>query len=162
MQGYLVTPSDYPVARVKYEYVPHPQTVTPFIPRQTYDLWLPASAAADGPAASERRSTALPSPPSPTEKSGTDPSRSPSPNPSDAPTATAEHSPTNPVSAGPDVDPAAPSTSRSVAQPANVISLSTGEIVDGDTGEVHGTSASREPGAGERPTGRAGLGDLLG
>ncbi|HHV7524406.1 TPA: type IV secretion system DNA-binding domain-containing protein [Burkholderia orbicola] len=162
MQGYLVTPSDYPVARVKYEYIPHPQTVTPFIPRQTYDLWLPASAAADGPAASERRSTALPSPPSPTEKSGTDPSRSPSPNPSDAPTATAEYSPTNPASAGPDVDPAAPSTSRSVAQPSNVISLSTGEIVDGDTGEVHDTSASREPGAGERPTGRAGLGDLLG
>ena len=162
MQGYLVTPSDYPVARVKYEYVPHPQTVTPFVPRQTYDLWLPASAAADGPAASERRSTVLPPPPSPTEKSGTDPSRSPSPNPSDAPTATAEYSSTNPASAGPDVDPAAPSTSRSVAQPSNVISLSTGEIVDGDTGEVHDTSASREPGAGERPTGRAGLGDLLG
>ncbi|WP_049102830.1 type IV secretion system DNA-binding domain-containing protein, partial [Burkholderia cenocepacia] len=150
MQGYLVTPSDYPVARVKYEYVPHPQTVTPFIPRQTYDLWLPAGAVADRPAAPER--------------SGSDPSlsHSPSPNPSGAPTTAAEDSATNAAAAGPAVGASAPNTPRSVVQPSNVISLSTGEIVDGDTGEVHDTSASREPGAGERPTGRAGLGDLLG
>ncbi|MEB2609753.1 type IV secretion system DNA-binding domain-containing protein [Burkholderia cenocepacia] len=164
MQGYLVTPSDYPVARVKYEYVPHPQTVTPFIPRQTYDLWLPAGAAADRPAAPERQSTALPSPPSPTARSGSDPSpsHSPSPNPSGAPTTAAEDSATNAASAGPAVGAPAPNTSGCVARPSNVISLSTGEIVDGDTGEVHSTSAPREPVTGERPTGRAGLGDLLG
>ncbi|TES60878.1 type VI secretion protein, partial [Burkholderia cepacia] len=89
-------------------------------------------------------------------------SHSPSPNPSGAPTTAAEDSATNAASAGPAVGAPAPNTSGCVARPSNVISLSTGEIVDGDTGEVHSTSAPREPVTGERPTGRAGLGDLLG
>ncbi|MCM2552601.1 type IV secretion system DNA-binding domain-containing protein [Burkholderia glumae] len=43
MHGYLVTPSDYPIARVKYKRVIYPQTVPPFLPRETPELWVPPS-----------------------------------------------------------------------------------------------------------------------
>lgn len=38
MAGYLVTPGDYPIARVSYDYVEYPQIVTPFIGREVFSL----------------------------------------------------------------------------------------------------------------------------
>ncbi|CAM2163413.1 traM recognition site of TraD and TraG family protein (plasmid) [Burkholderia cepacia] len=146
MEGYLVTPSDYPVARVKYDYVPHPEIVTPFIPRQTYDLWLPASVAAERQAAQTQHTAVLPSPPDSTAAVAT--AASPSPAPTDA-TATASPTARSVTAAG-----SAPNAS-------NLVVLATGEVVDGDTGEVQGESAPRAPDASGRP-GQSGLGDLLG
>ncbi|WP_229773108.1 hypothetical protein, partial [Burkholderia cenocepacia] len=57
---------------------------------------------------------------------------------------------------------ATPTGAESAPAASNLVVLATGEVVDGETGEVHGASTPREPGAGQRPTGRAGLGDLLG
>ncbi|KWH27682.1 type VI secretion protein [Burkholderia cepacia] len=146
MEGYLVTPSDYPVARVKYNYVPHPEIVTPFIPRQTYDLWLPASVAAERQAAQTQHTAVLPFPPDSTAAVAT--AASPSPAPTDA-TATASPTARSVTAAG-----SAPNAS-------NLVVLATGEVVDGDTGEVQGESAPRAPDASGRP-GQSGLGDLLG
>ncbi|KWF83355.1 type VI secretion protein [Burkholderia cepacia] len=146
MEGYLVTPSDYPVARVKYDYVPHPEIVTPFIPRQTYDLWLPASVAAERQAAQTQHTAVLPSPPESTAAVAT--AASPSPAPTDA-TATASPTSRSVTAAG-----SAPNAS-------DLVVLATGEVVDGATGEVQGESAPRAPDAGGR-SGQSGLGDLLG
>ncbi|MET3631922.1 type IV secretion system DNA-binding domain-containing protein [Burkholderia sp. 572] len=146
MEGYLVTPSDYPVARVKYDYVPHPEIVTPFIPRQTYDLWLPASVAAERQGAQTQHTAVLPSPPDSTAAVAT--AASPSPAPTDA-TATGSPTARSVTAAG-----SAPNAS-------DLVVLATGEVVDGATGEVQGESAPRAPDAGGRP-GQSGLGDLLG
>lgn len=146
MEGYLVTPSDYPVARVKYDYVPHPEIVTPFIPRQTYDLWLPASVAAERQAAQTQHTAVPPSPPDSTAAVAT--AASPSPAPTDA-TATASPTARSVTAAG-----SAPNAS-------DLVVLATGEVVDGATGEVQGESAPRAPDAGGR-SGQSGLGDLLG
>lgn len=43
MEGYLVTPGDYPIARVRYDFVPYSQDVTPFIPRKKFHLGTPRS-----------------------------------------------------------------------------------------------------------------------
>lgn len=146
MEGYLVTPSDYPVARVKYDYVPHPEIVTPFIPRQTYDLWLPASVAAERQAAQTQHTAVLPSPPDSTAAVAT--AASPSPAPTDA-TATASPTARSVTAAG-----SAPNAS-------DLVVLATGEVVDGATGEVQGESVPRAPDTGGR-SGQSGLGDLLG
>jgi type IV conjugative transfer system coupling protein TraD len=38
MAGYLVTPGDYSIAKVSYDYVEYPQIVTPFIGREVFSL----------------------------------------------------------------------------------------------------------------------------
>ncbi|WP_367190288.1 type IV secretion system DNA-binding domain-containing protein [Burkholderia sp. Ed8] len=167
MEGYLVTPSDYPVARVRYKYTHRPEIATPFIPRRTFDTWLTAHAAPGGHAAL--------SPPAPGSAAPAETAPSPSPAPTDA-TATSSSAEQSAPSAGSsaankmpaaaasraDDVAATPTGAESAPATSNLVVLATGEVVDGDTGEVHGASTPREPGAGQRPTGRAGLGDLLG
>jgi type IV conjugative transfer system coupling protein TraD len=137
MQGFLVTPGDYPVARVKYGYVPIAQIATPFIPRQAPALWLPPSAAANpqitvvAPAAPSS-SAAAPVQPAPVAP--TAPVAAPSPS-----AATAAPAPT--VAVGDDATTA--TAGAAGAAPANLIILASGAVVDADTGEIQGRAGGQ-------------------
>ncbi|RQT22070.1 type IV secretion system DNA-binding domain-containing protein [Burkholderia contaminans] len=164
MQGYLVTPSDYPVARVKYKYTHRPEIAIPFIPRRTFDVWIPASAKAGDRAVPTRETPAQRSAPGTTATAATaaTPTTSAASQESATPSGSAAASqPAGVASAGEANAAAGPNNAGSAARPSNVISLSTGEVVDGDTGEVQRGSTLRGPND-ERSAGQSGVGDLLG
>ncbi|QKM57847.1 type IV secretion system DNA-binding domain-containing protein [Burkholderia glumae] len=152
MQGYLVTPSDYPIARVKYRYVPFPQVATPFVQRQDPGLWIPPSAvssppiAVPAPAASSSSATA-PSQPAPA--ASTDPVASPPPSAGSAAPAASTS-----TAVGARTAPAA-------AAPANLIMLPSGDVVDGDTGEVQGRASAQSRGTSSAPDDSTGNFDLF-
>ncbi|WLE64156.1 type IV secretion system DNA-binding domain-containing protein (plasmid) [Burkholderia plantarii] len=140
MEGYLVTPGDYPVARVKYGYVPIAQIATPFVPRQASGLWLPPSAAPNP-------QIAVPAPAA-TSSSTAAAVQS-------APAASAPPVPSSPPSAAATA-PAASAASASAAAgagaaPGNLIMLPSGEVVDADTGEVQGRTSGEPDGFGSAP-----------
>ncbi len=138
MEGYLVTPGDYPIARVKYEYVPYTMGVTPFIPRRKFELIAPVGGAPSGGATPPQQ-------PAKSAASGASSSTSGKPS--------ASQSTSVPPAGVVTPPPASPNAER-----GEQFRLGTGEIVDMDTGEIKPL-----PDGSARPADAApGLGNLLG
>ncbi|MDN7753819.1 type IV secretion system DNA-binding domain-containing protein [Burkholderia gladioli] len=182
MQGYVVTPGPYPIARVKYGYVPHAKVASPYIPRKSFALWLPpgdGAAAAPGtgaapasalmgPAAASGQQPSQPAAAAATQAKPTQPT--PPTAPVQAPASSASQAAPKPAPAStagtPSSTPAevatsSPSDVRSGSDSANLIVLPSGTVVDGDTGEVQGKVSPQDGQSDRGRSGSLGFDDLL-
>ncbi|WP_017917805.1 type IV secretion system DNA-binding domain-containing protein [Burkholderia gladioli] len=182
MQGYVVTPGPYPIARVKYGYVPHAKVASPYIPRKSFALWLPpgdGAAAARGTGAAPASALTAPatasvqqaSPPAaaaatqakstpPTQP--TAPVQAPaSPESQGAPKPAAASSAPTPLPTPGDAATSSSSDARSGLDSSNLVLLPSGVVVDGDTGEVQGEASRLDSQSDRGRSGSLGFDDLL-
>lgn len=182
MQGYVVTPGPYPIARVKYRYVPHAKIAKSYIPRKSFGLWLPSgdgAAAAAGTGAAP--ASALTAPASASAQQASPPAAAaatqPKPTQSTQPIAPAQPPASSASSAAPKPTPAsaAPASSSAPVEPSasspsgngsstpglNLIVLGSGVVVDADTGEVQGKASPRDSQSDHGQPGSLGFDDLL-
>ncbi|WP_124084015.1 type IV secretion system DNA-binding domain-containing protein [Burkholderia gladioli] len=180
MQGYVVTPGPYPIARVKYGYVPHAKVASPYIPRKSFALWLPpgdGAAAAPGTGAAPASALTAPatasaqqkSPPAAATQAKSTPPTQPTA-PVQAPAASASQGAPKPAPAGAaqasssapvEVSASSPSAGGSSTPGLNLVVLASGEVVDGDTGEVQGKASPRDSQSDHGHPGSLGFDDLL-
>ncbi|WP_186166158.1 type IV secretion system DNA-binding domain-containing protein [Burkholderia gladioli] len=182
MQGYVVTPGPYPIARVKYGYVPHAKVASPYIPRKSFALWLPpgdGAAAAPGTGAAPASALTAPAtasaqqPSTPTAAAATQSEpRAPTPPtaPVQAPASSASQGAPKPAAASSaptpsptpgDAATSSPSVVRSGSDSSNLVVLPSGAVVDGDTGEVQGEASRLDSQSDRGRSGSLGFDDLL-
>ncbi|WP_186223943.1 type IV secretion system DNA-binding domain-containing protein [Burkholderia gladioli] len=182
MQGYVVTPGPYPIARVKYGYVPHAKVASPYIPRKSFALWLPpgdGAAAAPGTGAAPASALTAPAtasaqqPSTPTAAAATQSEpRAPTPPtaPVQAPASSASQGAPKPAAASSAPTPSptpgvaatsSPSVVRSGSDSSNLVVLPSGAVVDGDTGEVQGEASRLDSQSDRGRSGSLGFDDLL-
>ncbi|WP_186122966.1 type IV secretion system DNA-binding domain-containing protein [Burkholderia gladioli] len=182
MQGYVVTPGPYPIARVKYRYVPHAKIAKSYIPRKSFALWLPpgdGAAAAPGTGASPASALTAPATASvqqasssaaaaATQAKSTPPTQPTAP--VQAPAASASQGAPKPAAASsaptPSPTPGDAATSsrsdvRSGSDSSNLIVLPSWVVVDGDTGEVQGKASRPDSQSDRGQPGSLGFDDLL-
>ncbi|BCQ58162.1 type IV secretion system DNA-binding domain-containing protein [Burkholderia gladioli] len=182
MQGYVVTPGPYPIARVKYGYVPHAKVASPYIPRKSFALWLPpGNGAAAAPGTGVAAASALMAPATASAQQASTPpaaaatqSEPTAPTPPTAPVqapaslasqgtpkpATASSAPTPSPTPG-DAATSSPSVVRSGSDSSNLVVLPSGVVVDGDTGEVQGEASRLDSQSDRGRSGSLGFDDLL-
>ncbi|WP_186233694.1 type IV secretion system DNA-binding domain-containing protein, partial [Burkholderia gladioli] len=153
MQGYVVTPGPYPIARVKYRYVPHAKIAKSYIPRKSFALWLPPGDGA-GAAATQSEPTAPTPPTAPVQAPASSASQG-APKP-----AAASSAPTPSPTPG-DAATSSPSVVRSGSDSSNLVVLPSGVVVDGDTGEVQGEASRLDSQSDRGRSGSLGFDDLL-
>ncbi|MDN7742367.1 type IV secretion system DNA-binding domain-containing protein, partial [Burkholderia gladioli] len=182
MQGYVVTPGPYPIARVKYGYVPHAKVALPYIPRKSFALWLPpgdSAAATPGtgaapastltaPATASAQRASSSSAAAATQAKSTPPT--PPTAPVQAPASSASQGAPKPAAASSAPTPSptpgeaatsSPSDVRSGSDGSNLIVLPSGVVVDGDTGEVQGEASRLDSQSDRGRSGSLGFDDLL-
>ncbi|NHH78012.1 type IV secretion system DNA-binding domain-containing protein [Burkholderia gladioli] len=182
MQGYVVTPGPYPIARVKYRYVPHAKIAKSYIPRKSFALWLPpgdGAAAAPGtgaapasaltaPAAASAQQASTPPAAAATHAKSTLPTQPIAP--VQAPASSESQGAPKPAPAGSAPPPlptpaeaatSSPSDVRSGSDGSNLIVLPSGAVVDADTGEVRGEASPQESQSDRGQSGSLGFDDLL-
>ncbi|MBW5288132.1 type IV secretion system DNA-binding domain-containing protein [Burkholderia gladioli] len=184
MQGYVVTPGPYPIARVKYGYVPHAKVASPYIPRKSFALWLPpGDGAAAAPGTGAAPASALTAPATASAQQASTPtaaaaaatqSEPTAPTPPTAPVqapassasqgapkpAAASSAPTPSPTPG-DAATSSPSVVRSGSDSSNLVVLPSGAVVDGDTGEVQGKVSPQDGQSDRGQSGSLGFDDLL-
>ncbi|WP_186159544.1 type IV secretion system DNA-binding domain-containing protein [Burkholderia gladioli] len=181
MQGYVVTPGPYPIARVKYRYVPHAKIAKSYIPRKSFALWLPpgdGAAAALGTGAAPASVLTAPATASAqqasssaaaaTQAKSTPPTQPTAPVQAPAASASQGAPKPAPASSAPTPSPtpgdaAASSSSvvRSGSDSSNLVVLPSGVVVDGDTGEVQGEASRLDSQSNRGQSGSLGFDDLL-
>ncbi|WP_186260045.1 type IV secretion system DNA-binding domain-containing protein [Burkholderia gladioli] len=182
MQGYVVTPGPYPIARVKYRYVPHAKVAKSYIPRKSFGLWLPpgdGAAAAPGtgaapasaltaPATASAQQASTPPAAAATQPKPTQPTQPIAPvqapassESQGAPKPPAASSAPTPSPTPGDAAASSPSDARSGSDSANLIVLPSGAVVDGDTGEVQGKVSPQDGQSDRGQSGSLGFDDLL-
>lgn len=156
MQGYVVTPGPYPIARVKYGYVPHAKVASPYIPRKSFALWLPpGDGAAAAPGTGAAPASALTAPATASAQQASTPTA--------AAAAATQSEPTAPTPSPTPGDAAtsSPSVVRSGSDSSNLVVLPSGAVVDGDTGEVQGEASRLDSQSDRGRSGSLGFDDLL-
>ncbi|MBU9276843.1 type IV secretion system DNA-binding domain-containing protein [Burkholderia gladioli] len=182
MQGYVVTPGPYPIARVKYGYVPHAKVASPYIPRKSFALWLPpgnGAAAAPGtdaapasaltaPATASAQQVSTPAAAAATQSEPTAPTpptalvQAPASSASQgAPKPAAASSAPTPSPTPGDAATSSPSVVRSGSDSSNLVVLPSGVVVDGDTGEVQGEASRLDTQSNRGQSGSLGFDDLM-
>ncbi|WP_186223912.1 type IV secretion system DNA-binding domain-containing protein [Burkholderia gladioli] len=178
MQGYVVTPGPYPIARVKYGYVPHAKVASPYIPRKSFALWLPpGDGAAAAPGTGAAPASALTAPATASAQQASTPTaaaatqsepRAPIPPtaPVQAPASSASQGAPKPAAASSaptpgDAATSSPSVVRSGSDSSNLVVLPSGAVVDGDTGEVQGEASRLDSQSDRGRSGSLGFDDLL-
>ncbi|WP_186098564.1 type IV secretion system DNA-binding domain-containing protein [Burkholderia gladioli] len=182
MQGYVVTPGPYPIARVKYGYVPHAKVASPYIPRKSFALWLPpGDGAAAAPATGAAPASALTTPATASVQQALTPTAAaatqseptaptPPTSPVQAPASSASQGAPKPAAASsaptPSPTPGEAATSsppvvRSGSDSSNLVVLPSGVVVDGDTGEVQGEASRLDSQSDRGRSGSLGFDDLL-
>ncbi|WP_186239621.1 type IV secretion system DNA-binding domain-containing protein [Burkholderia gladioli] len=178
MQGYVVTPGPYPIARVKYGYVPHAKVASPYIPRKSFALWLPpGDGAAAAPGTGAAPASALTAPATASAQQASTPTaaaatqsepRAPIPPtaPVQAPASSASQGAPKPAAASSaptpgDAATSSPSVVRSGSDSSNLVVLPSGAVVDGDTGEVQGEASRLDSQSDRGRSGSLGFDELL-
>uniref|UniRef100_UPI00163E7667 type IV secretion system DNA-binding domain-containing protein n=1 Tax=Burkholderia gladioli TaxID=28095 RepID=UPI00163E7667 len=180
MQGYVVTPGPYPIARVKYGYVPHAKVASPYIPRKSFALWLPpGDGAAAAPGTGAAPASALTAPATASAQQASTPAAATQPKPTQptqptapvqAPASSAPQGAPKPAAASSaptpsptpgDAATSSPSVVRSGSDSSNLVVLPSGVVVDGDTGEVQGEASRLDSQSDRGRSGSLGFDDLL-